>query len=147
MNLLEKPDANLNVTIVKLRNTVFAYRREGEPVSVFTTANDFDNGFKIINENEKLTMPQVRNLFALYTDKDKEKEIDGDPVALKVFELDENKKTAIGNFKYAVVWETWEWCGTNTLAEAILGFDQAYDLFDSAGVVCGPILFTNKKLD
>ncbi|QPB44530.1 hypothetical protein [Medusavirus stheno T3] len=140
MNILDMPGPDLARAVHKIRDRVADYLDEGNPVAVFTTTDEFGHGLKLINEGDDgFTMPRVKRLFKLFSSND----VDG--TALRVFPL--SNETSVGSFQYVLTWDTWESCGSNALAEAILGFDQAYDLFGAAGAVCGPALFTNQKFE
>jgi hypothetical protein len=141
MNILDKPGPCLARAVNKIRDRVEHYLDEGNPVAVFTTTDEFGHGLKLINEGDSgFTMPRVKRLFKLFSASDV------DATALQVLRLVDNE-TSAGSFQYVLTWDTWESCGSNALAEVILGFDQAYDLFGAAGAVCGPALFTNQKFE
>ncbi|BBI30506.1 hypothetical protein QKT49_gp257 [Acanthamoeba castellanii medusavirus] len=138
MNALDKSGPHFNITIPKIERSVRRYRKKEHPVCVFVAAEEFDHGVKIIDESEQVTTARIQELFSIYSNNEEEEP------AIESFSL--AKATAIGKFKYVVVWDAWERCGSNWLAEAIVGTDQAYDLFAMAGAVCGPVLFTDKLL-
>jgi hypothetical protein len=117
-SLLDKPNQHLDWTVNRSRHQVKRHHREGIPVVVFTTTNKLGHAFKIMNESNDLSLLQVHQLFTLFTSDNQEQEINSKHVKPKVFNL-KTKRTTIRWFKYTVVWNTWESCGSNALTGLI----------------------------